>query len=270
MSKFFTTEISDPFFESDNLRYITVKSKALNRRADITVYVPTDIGKEVSVDMVILLHGVYASHWAWTRLAGVHKMADKLIEEGKIRPMVLVMPSDGLFGDGSGYLTHQNEDYEKWIVEDVIQVVKEQIALVTDNSSVFIAGFSMGGYGALRLGAKYPTVFKTFSGLSSITELNQLIPFLEGEDKNDLFKNALPTETVFDCLLANKETLPLFRFDCGTEDSLLEFNQELHIKLTENNINHIYKEAAGEHEWDYWQNHIADILLFFNEFDKNR
>jgi putative tributyrin esterase len=266
MSKFFTTEISDAQFEFDGLRCITVKSKALGRRADITLYVPFQGPINSPLDIVILLHGVYGSHWAWSLTGGVHKTAGRLIDEGKMRPMVLVMPSDGLFGDGSGYLTHQTEDYEKWIVEDVISVVKEQIAAVTEKSNVFVTGLSMGGYGAMRLGAKYPRIFKSFSGLSSITEFSQLALFLEGKDDTELSKRVVSKESVLECLLANKERLPYFRFDCGTEDLLIEFNRKLHLDLTENNIRHSYTEYPGGHQWEYWKTHIEESLLFFNSF----
>ncbi len=266
MSNFFTTEISYPENEFDHLRWITVKSNALQRRVDITVYVPPKINTDVSLDVVILLHGVFGSHWAWAMNGGVHKTADRLVEQGKIRPMVLVMPSDGLYGDGSGYLSHQTEDYEKWIVEDVIDVVKEQIACVGDNSDFFITGLSMGGYGALRLGAKYPTVFRSFSGLSSITEFSQMALFLGVGEFARLSGAVMKKENVIDWLLTNKERLPDFRFDCGTEDILIEFNRNLHQRLLENNIRHSYKENPGAHQWDYWRTYIEDSLLFFNGF----
>ncbi len=92
---------------------------------------------------------------------------------------MLIMPSDGLFQDGSGYLTHQTADYEKWIVEDVPLLIRESYREVTNDSPFFIAGLSMGGYGALRLGAKYPKVFKAFSGLSSIMNFDELGQFVE-------------------------------------------------------------------------------------------
>lgn len=266
MSKFFTTEISNPEFEFDSLRWITVKSKALNRRADITVYAPTITDPNVEPDVVILLHGVYGSHWAWAMNAGVHKTAARLIEQKKIKPMVLVMPSDGLYGDGSGYLAHQGEDYEKWIVEEVIAAVQQQISMVSKSSKYFITGLSIGGYGALRLGAKHPDVFKSFSGLSSITEFSQMKMFLEGSDDKALKEKVLKQETVLECLLQQNATLPLFRFDCGKGDILIEFNRNLHKSLVEKNIPHIYEEYPGAHEWVYWRKHIEDSLLFFSGF----
>jgi len=265
MSTFFTTEISTPEFELDHLHWVTVKSKALGRRADITMYVPPLLQKNLPFDIVILLHGVYGSHWAWALKGGVHKTAHRMIEQGKMRPMVLVMPSDGLYGDGSGYLPHQSENYEKWIVEDVVTVVREQTG-ADEKSRIFITGLSMGGYGAMRLGAKYPDVFRSFSGHSSITEFSQMAFFLEGNDDLELSSNVLSKESVIECILANKDRLPYFRFDCGTKDLLIAFNRHLHKKLAENNIQHHYAEYPGGHEWDYWRKHIEDSLLFFNGF----
>ena len=168
MSKFFTTETA----EYHDLHFITVKSRAMNRRADITVYNPC-LEKEhlKSVPLVILLHGVYGSHWAWALKGKVYETLNQMIASGEVSPMILAMPSDGLFGDGSGYLPHISENYERWITEDVIEVMNEQYPEIDEKSPVFIAGLSMGGYGALRLGAKYPHLFHGISGLSYITKI---------------------------------------------------------------------------------------------------
>lgn len=261
MPSFFTVEISDPRFDSDNLRLITVKSSALKKRADVTVFVP-DVPLSKIKGMVILLHGVYGSHWAWTLKGGVHKTAQQLINEGKIPSMLLVMPSDGLFGDGSGYVPHNTEDYEKWIVEDVVKVVKEQIS--GRDLPLFITGLSMGGYGALRLGAKYSDKFQAFSGHSSLTELGQLSQFMEDFEG---FTAAIKTqESVLESLIKNKSILSPFRFDCGREDVLLESNRQLHQALIKYQIPHTYEEFEGGHEWAYWEKHVADSLLFFGNF----
>ena len=257
MTQFFTTEIA----HFQGLDFITVKSNALKKRADLTVFAPQNT--EGALSIVILLHGVYGSHWAWTMKGNVHKTAQKLIEEGKIKPMILVMPSDGLYGDGSGYVPHKTADYEKWIIEDVIQVVKEQFVQATDNSPVFITGLSMGGFGAMRLGAKYPSVFKAFSGLSSITHFDQIGEFVA--DFKQLQEDALEQDGVLEWILKNKNILPPFRFDCGSEDILIEYNRQLHSELKKQSIPHVYLEFSGGHSWEYWTEHIAETLLFFNE-----
>lgn len=257
MSQFFTTEKAT----FHGLNFITVKSNALRKRADITVYAPSN---EVEhVPLVILLHGVYGSHWAWAIKGNAHTTTQNLIETEQIKPMILAMPSDGLYADGSGYVQHKTADYERWIIEDVINVIKEQYPQITDKSPIFIAGLSMGGFGALRLGAKYPSVFSAFSGLSSITHFNQIGEFVT--DFNQLQNDTLEKDGVLEWILKNKDIIPPFRFDCGTDDILIEHNRQLQNELKNNGIPHIYEEYKGGHTWEYWAEHLTDTLLFFNK-----
>ncbi len=263
MSKFRTTELSDPEFESNNLRFITVKTPNLKGRGDICLFVPPVDGL-IDVPIVTLLHGVYGSAWIWAHKAGVHFTALRMMQERMIKPMVIAMPSDGLWGDGSAYLPHNNKNFERWITEDVIDATIENIDCVSTKSQLYIAGLSMGGYGALRLGSKYPSKYKAISGHSSITNKNQMHLFVEENevmyDQNDKIE-----EDVFELMRKNKEDLPAVRFDCGKEDLLIEHNRTLHEKLKAAKIDHDYQEYEGGHEWSYWQEHIKDTLLFFTD-----
>lgn len=262
-SKFKTTEISDPRFESDNLRFITVKTKNLKGRGDICLYVP-DAELTPDTPMMILMHGVYGSAWIWSQKAGVHRTAQKMIEAGEIKPMIIAMPSDGLWGDGSAYLPHNGLDFEKWIAEDVIDAVKESIEVVTDKSSIFISGLSMGGYGALRIGAKYPEIFSGISGHSSITDVPQMKIFVE-EGLENYKQEEGTNESVFKLMKKNKDKLPPVRFDCGKDDELIEYNRLLHQQMDAAKIPHTYEEFSGKHEWIYWETHVVDTLLFFDK-----
>jgi putative tributyrin esterase len=257
-SQFFTTEKA----AHGDLEFITVKSNALNNRGDICVFNPFD-SEVKDVPIVILLHGVYGSHWAWSIKGTVHKTMAKLIKNKKVSPMLLVMPSDGLYQDGSGYVPHKKADYEKWIVEDVINCIKEQYPIVSKKSKIFITGLSMGGYGALRLGAKYPKLFKAFSGLSSITHFDQIGQFVS--DFKTLKRDAIEKDGVIDWMIKNKKQLSPFRFDCGADDPLIQFNRQLNTDLIDNKIKHIYEEFGGGHSWEYWQRNIISTFLFFND-----
>jgi len=267
MSKFKTTELSDPRFESNNLRHITVNSDHLKNRGDITVYVPE--GKALTnLPIVILLHGVWGSHWLWTQKTGIHLQMQMWIDAGLIQPMILAMPSDGLWRDGSGYLPLEHSDFEKWIVDDVPNAVAELIPQASDTSQLFIAGLSMGGFGALRLGIKYNNKFSGVSGLSSITVLKEMALFTE-ENLSVYNQNETENESVLSTIFKHKNNLPPFRFDCGVDDLLIEGNRTLHRQLTEAKIEHIYKENPGKHEWIYWETNIKDTILFFNGILKN-
>jgi enterochelin esterase-like enzyme len=173
---FQTIEASDPALEKENLRCVTVKSPALRGRGDVTLWVPPS----QTIDTVlILLHGVYNSHWAWSHKGGVHRVAQALLDAGEISPMVIAMPSDGLDRDGSAYLTFPSgQDVEKWIVDEVPAIAHLAAPSLHSNAKIAIGGFSMGGYGALRLGAKFPHRFNSVSAHSAITDIHEMANFV--------------------------------------------------------------------------------------------
>jgi putative tributyrin esterase len=262
MSRFRTLEISNPQYEANNLRFITVKTPNLQGRGDICVFVPPNVEKTDILPVVILLHGVYGSAWSWAHQSGVHLKVNELISQGELPPMILVMPSDGLWGDGSAYLPHNNYNFEKWIIEDVIDSVIESIDGATASSPLFISGLSMGGFGALRLGAKYGYKFKAISAHSAITALPQMKLFVEEKLKDYMQQNSIDEELAA-TFKYYRYQLPPIRFDCGDFDLLIGYNRELHKTLEKEGIPHTFEEHSGEHEWSYWAEHIIDSLKFF-------
>ncbi len=261
MSKFRTIEISSPRYESNNLRFITVKTPNLKGRGDICVYEPPH-NSEKSLPIVILLHGVHGSSWSWAFNAGVHLKVDEMIKQGKLPPMILDMPSDGMWGDGSAYLPLNAYNFEKWIAEDVIDAVIEGIDSASKRSPLFISGMSMGGFGALHIGAKYGYKFKGASGLSSITSLPQMKFFVEESLKSYIQTN-IADEDLLDTFKKYRHQLPPIRFDCGERDILIKYNRELHKKMEKEGLTHVYEEYQGGHEWTYWSQHIIQSLKFF-------
>lgn len=258
---FRTIEVSDPRWEVDGLRWVTVKSRALKHRADLTLFVPKEATSQKDVPLVILLHGVYASHWAWAMKGGAHRTAGGLIARQEIPPLVLAMPSDGLWGDGSGYLPHHTADFERWIVEEVPAAARAAVPALSQASPLFINGLSMGGFGALRLAAKYPERFRAAGGHSSITHLDQFK--LVVEEPLELYDCPKEDQSVLQAMLQNRECLPALRIDCGSEDKLIEYNRQLNRELKQAGIRHIYEEFPGGHSWPYWETHLADMLKFF-------
>src|ERR1051326_76435 len=253
---FRTFEISDRRFEFDGLRWVTVKSAALRQRVDMTLYVPRSIPSLQDVPVVILLHGVYGSHWAWALKGGAHRTAARLIEEDTIPPLVLAMPSDGLWGDGSGYLKHATQDFERWMVEEVPAAVRQAVPEVTGKSPWFISGLSMGGFGALRLGSKYPEKFRAFGGHSAMTHFEQHSWFVE--EKLEGYQCPAEDESVIQTMLRNRARLPPIRFDCGTEDPLLQLSRDLSEQMKKAGIVHEYAEFPGGNEWTYWGGHLPE------------
>jgi putative tributyrin esterase len=259
---FRTVELSDPIYEQDGLRLATVKSPALRRRADVSFWVPR--AQEVDT-LLILLHGVYGSHWVWSMKAGVHRTAQALLDAGEVAPMVIAMPSDGLARDGSAYLKHPNaEDVESWIMEEVPIIARLAAPALRADARIAIAGLSMGGYGALLLGSKYAERFCAISAHSAITDIGEMAHFVE--EPMSEYRAALHEElSPIYWIKRNRDRLPPMRFDCGTADPLLSGNRILHASLEKENIPHIYQEFDGGHAWSYWRTHVASTLRFVNE-----
>jgi enterochelin esterase-like enzyme len=120
----------------------------------------------------------------------------------------------------------------------------------------------MGGYGALRLGALHAGRFAGLSAHSSVTDAASMRGFVEEDPDTWSLRETAPL-AVLDCLRANAGRLPPLRFDCGTEDVLIEDNRALHAGLLAAGIAHEYVEFPGGHTWEYWQEHLADSLRFF-------
>lgn len=263
MSSFRTIELSDAPFEWEGLRFMTVKSHALKGRGDICLYLPPQAKEAQNLPIYILLHGVYGSAWIWALKGGAHKTAEKLMASGEMKPAILAMPTDGLWGDGSAYFSHHNAHYDQWIVEEVPIAIRENIPQAGPDSKICIGGLSMGGYGALRLGAQFPEIFEAISGHSSITELEQMKLFVE--EPLSEYTSHCKEPNVVDIMIKNRAKLPALRFDCGSSDLLIEANRKLHQQLKEAQIPHQYKEFSGGHEWPYWQEHVEKSLRFFDQ-----
>lgn len=261
-------EKSNSAYSRANTTTLTFHSTFLAKRETISVYQSIDASTKMTnnIPIIVLLHGVYGAHWVWTELGGAHVVYEQLKQQG-LKDFVLVMPSDGSLWDGSGYLplTHHG-DFERWIVEDVINGVIENIDGVSEQSNVYISGLSMGGYGALRLGAKYPDKFKGISAHSSVTSLNDLQQFIENpvSDYQCDFEQEADLSYWFK---KNANLLPPLRLDCGKSDSLFKSNVQLCKVLDELQISYKFESLEGSHEWPYWHKNLVKTLWFFNEIE---
>jgi S-formylglutathione hydrolase FrmB len=260
---FRTVEVSDPSIAADGLTFVTVKSRALARRADVTLYVPSMARDVTDLPVVLLLHGVYCSHWAWALKGRAHLTAARLMDEGALPPAALLMPSDGLWGDGSGYVAHGDHDAERWIIDELPALACELVAGCTARSPLLVAGLSMGGFGALRLAGKYPHRLAAAAALSAVTESTQFDALIE-ENRHD-WSTSTVDRGVLAALTSGSAPLPPLRIDCGLDDPYIEANRTLHRELRRHGIAHHYAESPGGHDWDYWAATLESTLRFFGQ-----
>lgn len=264
-SGFAHLEVSDPTFPLDGLRFATIDSPALGGRGDVSFWWPEDTDPAAALPLVVLLHGVYGSAWAWAAKAGAHRTAARLVEAGEIPPVVVAMPSDGLWRDGSGYVAHGGggPDAASWIADDVLRLASLVAPYDVDRSPAVVAGLSMGGWGALRLGATRPDRFRASYGLSSITNFGEMSQFVATPlDGYGFPQDEWDVGTAMAAAAATTAAGPV-AFRCGTEDPLVDGNRALHRRLDAAGVAHDYTEDPGGHEWPYWERHLPDVLGWF-------
>ena len=139
------------------------------------------------------------------------------------------MPSDGLFGLGSGYVSHTAGDFRAWILDEIPELAAMAIDAVSPEAPLALAGLSMGGFGALLLGARNGDRVRAVAGMSSITDFSQMRFFVG--DISGLRRRRTRTRSVLDAMIANRDRLPAIHFDCGETDPLIEPNRALHAAL---------------------------------------
>jgi enterochelin esterase-like enzyme len=257
-------EKSNPLYARDNTLTLTLHSSHLDRRQDVTVYNAYSSVKNLPI--IFLLHGVYGNNWVWMDLGGAHVVYEALRQQG-LSEFILVMPSDGGLWEGSAYLPLQQGNFEQWITDDVLCAVIQTVDAASVNSRLYISGLSMGGYGALRLGAKYADKFSGISAHSAITQIDDLALFTEKPISQYHTLDEHEADIMYWCK-KHSANLPPIRLDCGKQDQLLGSNQRLVNALRAANVEHEYQELEGGHEWPYWHRNLQKTLTFFNKLEK--
>lgn len=263
-TSFRTVRVSDPGDLPAGLSFLTVQSPALGGRGELALYVPAALGDRVGdAPLVILLHGVYGSFWNWSLNGRVHRVLDDLIDIGDVAPMVVAMPSDGLAGEGTAYLDHGHADFERWVIDEVPHIVREAVPATGDSSPVALGGNSMGAFAALRLTARHTDRIAAAAGLSAITDLDDLAAFTI-DDIGEAAGVDPALRSLTSVIAPHAASMPPLRFDCGTDDPLIDANRALHHDLDRLGVAHTYQEYQGAHSWDCWHGRIGTSLQFFD------
>jgi S-formylglutathione hydrolase FrmB len=253
-------------------RVVTVdfESALVKTRLPYRVVLPTDYerpeSKNLTYPVLYLLHGLTGHYTDWTTRT-------KLAEYAASYRIIIVTPegNDGWFTDSA---LSPNDKYESYILQELIPDVERRFRAKSERQARGIAGLSMGGYGALKFAVKYPEKFVfagSFSGALDI--VSQTKETLRGSEAilrtvdqtfgppgsptrqaNDLFKlyRELPAEKI--------PSLPFLYFDSGTEDFVLPSNRAFQNLLLERKIPHESRLLPGGHNWNYWNQQVAELL----------
>ena len=241
-------------------------SEILGTRTSLNAVIPSrdESGQEPPREMpeqypvLFLLHGLHSNYSAWSRYSSVERYA---CEKG----LAVVMPDAG-----RSFYTNMRYGYRyfDFFSQELPEVANRLFPLSRDRSQRFIAGLSMGGYGAFKLALSHPEQYAAAASLSGALSLTQI------EDPDPLLPewpiifgdNSKIVNSEDDLLYLAKryyqqKQFPLRLFQCcGTEDFLYQSNQHFLKNGNELGLNLHYEESPGGHEWQYWDEQIKRVI----------
>jgi S-formylglutathione hydrolase FrmB len=231
-------------------------SNSLGKMAAMNVTVPESDRIRGPYAVFYLLHGLSDDHSAWARRTSIERYAQEY-------PLLVVMPDAGrsFYTDAA-----EGPAYEAYMIHDVIGFIDRNFHTRATREGRTIGGMSMGGYGAMKHGLKYPDLFcsvNSHSGAPGFAR-RDLSDDWGGEFLRVFGPNAAggPNDPFALAEAADRSRLPKIRIDCGTEDFLIEDNREYHAHLDRLGVPHEYEEYPGAHTWEYWDTHVQTALEF--------
>jgi putative tributyrin esterase len=214
---------------------------------------------------LFLLHGHSDDHTAWQRWTSIERYVEGL-------NLAVVMPAVHLsfYND----MAHGG-NYWQFISEEVPAVVRDLFPLSSDRKDNFVAGLSMGGYGAFKLALTHPQRYAAAASLSGALDIRAVTS--PRSDRNNKIWLA-EMRTVFGDLskvpgskhdlitLAKKVTTasikPRLYQCCGTEDMLHADNIRFRDAARKLPLDLTYEDGPGEHNWAYWDMMIQNVLAW--------
>lgn len=237
-------------------------SETLQTSTNMTVLLPQSVGKgkQKKHPTLYLLHGLMDDHTTWTRLTSIERYVEPL-------GIAVVMPSVG-----RSFYTDMEHGYNyfTFVSKELPEVARTFFPLSDLREENFVAGLSMGGYGAMKMVLTYPDKFSVGASLSGSVDIEARIPAFP-KDFSSIFGDRKVKNSGDDLfylaekLSSSTNQKPLLYLNCGTEDHNYDANIRFRDHLQELQLDPVYEEAPGGHDWSYWDHHIQKILQIINK-----
>lgn len=231
-------------------------SQSLRMTTSIAVSLPADMSEPPAQGMPVLtvLHGLSDNHSNWYRRTNIDRYAEQA-------GVAVVMPEvqRGFYTDmryGLRYFTY--------IAEELPALCRRMFRFSDRPEDNYIAGFSMGGYGALKTALTHPGRYAAVGAFSSVADIRNTSIRHEAEYEAIFGEGPGQDEDIFCLSSAVLQTggCPRFYLACGDRDYLLEDNRRLHTHLETIGLSHTYEEWPGDHNWAFWDTAIQKYLSF--------
>ena len=247
-----------------------IKCKSLQRRTSISVILPADNIHflndteeivEKPYKTLYLLHGLYGSDDIFLANTSIQKFAE---DNG----LAIVIPC----GENSFYLNNEasHELYADYVGQELLDITRNIFPLSDKREDTFIAGFSMGGYGAIRNGLKYNKNFSKIGMISAALITEDIVNFTSD---NNVLRSREFYESVFGnldevknsdkdpkYLIETVDNIPDIYMACGVDDFLFERNADFYKFLKSKNIDATFVGSDGEHTWEFCDEFIKKFI----------
>ena len=258
-----------------SLLQVTYFSEALARTTTFYMYLPNDVPEgtrkgnihyERPTKTLYLLHGYSGTASDWVTGSSAQELAIQY-------NLAIVMPS----GENSFYLNGKGTGraFETFVGEELISYVTRTFGLSDKKEDNFIGGLSMGGFGAIHTGLKYPENYGKMFGLSSAFIINSIKDMKPGTKDGladydyyvqtfgpleELEESENNPEYVVKRRIENGEEIQPIFMACGTWDFLLKENRNFYNFLKDCGVQVTYQEAPGVHNWKFWDKHLEPAI----------
>lgn len=208
-----------------------------------------------------LLHGRSDDHTIWMRRTSIERYVAPL-GLAVVMPFANVSFYHNMAGGGA---------YGDFIDEELPEIARSFFPLSDRREDNFVAGLSMGGYGAMKLALKYPERYAAAASLSGALDAVEFLNSEEpgriswlrqifGDDYTAIAGGPADLLAQLEFAKAREGDLPKLFACCGREDFLLHHNHAFVEKAKSLNIPLDYIENTGSHEWGYWDQMIQTVL----------
>lgn len=239
-------------------RHYSFRSKSLQREMAYCLLLPADYETSGRTYPVLyLLHGLWGTENDWLAKTNI-------VEQVGTLPLIVVMPQ----ADDSWYVnlaTRPEAKYEDYVLGDLVQEIEGRYRVEKSRDARFIAGLSMGGYGALKAGLKQPQQFAVVGAFSSAFEaargvrLDIKTPSIAFGPADSVTRKENDVLTLVG--KSDPSSLPYIFVMTGLDDpAVLRDNRDFLNAAQLMNVRYEYHEVPGRHEWPFWQRSLEEFL----------
>jgi S-formylglutathione hydrolase FrmB len=235
-------------------------SETLQLHTSMNVILPQPAPKRYPV--LYLLHGLSDDHTIWLRRTSIERYADPL-------GLAVVMPAvqRSFYADMA-----RGNRYWTFVSQELPALVQGFFPISGQREDTFVAGLSMGGYGAFKLALSFPQRFAAAASLSGALDQAGAMKSVEPEwraEMENIFGNldelaggANDTMHLAAQVARLNGPKPRLYQCCGTEDFLYDQNLRFRDHALAAGLDLTYEEGPGEHEWGYWDQMIQRVLAW--------